>query len=401
MKNFKLYLILIFSFFLIPISVFAFDYTSDNPLILDLTDDEFFSIKDFVSSYASSQNFSYDTIILDVRESTIDYLYFVVCNYNTGLKYDFTFKFNLSSRDIFDISLKSSGSSIQNYQQVIFWSSSSFQRYPYDISWTWFDFNIYSFGNLSQYCSTIPTEDSLFFRKFGSSDGFKDLIPPVISLVGYNDITIEINSIWNDPGFSCSDNLDTSCNVNVSSDLNVNVLGDYNITYNATDSSGNSADTVYRYVHVVDTIPPDISLIGDSVIHLSLDSEYEELGVNVSDNSNEDITPHIDSSSLDVNNAGTYYINYLACDSSDNCSSLKRVVKVQSIVPLDFSGSQYLLFDFSDIQDMFPKINFSGLNNTNEFIIVILFNIFFLIFIFIIIWIILKSVYKCISIIWG
>lgn len=396
MKQFKLYLVLIFSFFVIPFGVNA-----------EITSYPFFNFESF--QY-------FDNLSNDIASTSYNLvLYSVISEDN------FEFRFgNTPSKfgDIFiskyvcsysygSYSCRTSNNMYNLFSNhYIFWSSSdnilgsTIDDYRFGDSIL--DISYYPFGNHEYLYTNSLKYESMFYRHFGYYDlSSIDDEAPVISLIGNNDIIIEINSIWNDPGYSCTDNVDTSCSVIVSSDLNISSLGDYTISYNATDSSGNVAYTVYRHIHVVDTIAPDISLIGDSVIHISLDSDYEELGVNVSDNSKEDIIPVIDSSSLDVSSVGTYTITYFACDSSDNCSSLKRIVKVQSVVPLDFSGSQYLLFDFSDIQDLFPKINFSGLSNSDEFIIVILFNIFFLIFIFIIIWIILKSVYKCISIIWG
>lgn len=242
---------------------------------------------------------------------------------------------------------------------------------------------------------------SMCYYRFGSNHRvIIDNDPPVISLVGNLDITLEINTIFNDPGYSCSDNVDKTCDVSVSGFVDVSKLGTYILEYNAIDLNGNQATTLKRTINVVDTTAPVLSLIGDSILYYGLNQEYEELGYNVSDNSNEDILVDVDLSNLDFTNSGTYDVIYTACDSSKNCSNLIRKIKVQSIEALDFTGSQYLFFNFSDIQDLFPNFNFNGMSNVEQFGITIIFNIFIAVFLLLIIYIILKSVYKMLSIIW-
>jgi len=48
--------------------------------------------------------------------------------------------------------------------------------------------------------------------------------------------------------------------------VDTNVVGDYILTYNYTDSHGNSAPQVTRTVRVVDTIPPFI-ITGSIVVN--------------------------------------------------------------------------------------------------------------------------------------
>ena len=66
-------------------------------------------------------------------------------------------------------------------------------------------------------------------------------------------------------------------------------LGVYKITYTAQDGAGNSADEKYRWVEVVDTRPPIITLINPANSSSSADMEWEygvkwkEPGYNVED----------------------------------------------------------------------------------------------------------------------
>lgn len=257
--------------------------------------------------------------------------------------------------------------------------------------------DFFSYGN-----DRLFTENgnmiSYLYRYYGYDYTSNDVSAPVINLIGNSEINIEINSIFNDPGYNCTDDVDSSCNVIVSGNVDTSKLGSYTLTYSATDLAGNNAK-VNRIVNVIDSINPVITLFGDSIIYCNINGEYDELGASVADNSNEILDVVIDSSLLDIRKVGDYKISYSACDSSGNCSTIYRLVKVQSIIPVDFSGSQYLLFNFSDIQDLFPNIDFSGVSNSDQFVITIIFNIFFVIFIFFFIYLFIKVINKIISIV--
>ena len=90
----------------------------------------------------------------------------------------------------------------------------------------------------------------------------QDTTKPVITLNGANPMTVECHTSFTDPGATAADSCDTSVPVSASGSVNINVPGTYTLTYNATDDSGNNADTVTRTVNVVDTTPPTITLNG-------------------------------------------------------------------------------------------------------------------------------------------
>ena len=96
----------------------------------------------------------------------------------------------------------------------------------------------------------------------------------------------------------------------------------YFVTYNVTDSDGNEAEEVIRYITVIDDIPPVITLTGDSEITLELGSEYIEAGASAIDNVDGDLTNDIlITGSVDYNTAGTYTIFYDVSDSSGNAAN--------------------------------------------------------------------------------
>lgn len=404
MKYFKFLVVLLSSLFIINVSAEDIEY--DTSKVFD----------SFYNTYANEDFFNNNCFILDSKLKN-DPGYKIAIFRNNTIYYTNLPYFNSNSELVFNNSCYYSGLGnlacgsqfkYSSLDDIIIFAARDNVIFPSE----YFLNNNYYFSDssLNKYNSFFPylnksiyevgkPIESLCYKHFGNNHN-SDNVAPVINLVGNCEIAIEINTIFNDPGYSCSDNFDKTCNVVVNGSVDVSKLGKYTLEYNAIDSSGNSAVSLKRIVNVVDTTAPVLSLIGDSILYYGLNQEYEELGYNVSDNSNEDINVNVDISNLDVTISGTYDIIYSACDSSKNCTSLIRKVKVQSIEALDFTGSQYLFFNFSDIQDLFPNFNFNGMTNVEQFGITIIFNIFFALFLLLIIYIILKSVYKMLSIIW-
>ncbi|MEI6281012.1 MAG: immunoglobulin-like domain-containing protein [bacterium] len=80
-----------------------------------------------------------------------------------------------------------------------------------------------------------------------------DIIPPIVTLVGDNPITIVVGTSYTDSGATASDDIDKDITANIVTvnPVDVNVIADYTITYNVKDKAGNSATEVTRLVHVV------------------------------------------------------------------------------------------------------------------------------------------------------
>src|SRR3989338_1970296 len=84
--------------------------------------------------------------------------------------------------------------------------------------------------------------------------------PPIITLTGDFEVTVEGGSEYKDAGATATDAVDGDLTnqLVVSTPIDTNVVGDYTVTYDVTDSSGNAADQVTRTVHVVDATHPEI-----------------------------------------------------------------------------------------------------------------------------------------------
>ena len=163
----------------------------------------------------------------------------------------------------------------------------------------------------------------------------QDTTPPVITLIGVSNETIEVHTPYVDPGVYAVDNYDgdISNNVTVINNLNANILGTYTIKYTVSDSTGNKAIPVIRTIHVVDTTPPVITLTDASFITLEggIDT-YEEPGFTAIDNYDGDITSIVDvSGTVDVNTVGTYYISYNVSDACGN----QEVVRTIEVITLN------------------------------------------------------------------
>jgi len=87
-----------------------------------------------------------------------------------------------------------------------------------------------------------------------------DTLPPAITLVGDNPLTIQCLSTYTDPGATASDTCDTALPAVTidTSALDPNATGTYTVTYSVTDASGNPAPLVSRTVIVEGScIPPN------------------------------------------------------------------------------------------------------------------------------------------------
>jgi endo-1,4-beta-xylanase len=90
--------------------------------------------------------------------------------------------------------------------------------------------------------------------------------PPVISAVPPPVVTVECHTSFTDPGATAIDACDGPVLVSTSSNVNVNAVGTYTVTYNSVDSAGGQAVPVSRTVNVVDTTPPQISVVASPTL---------------------------------------------------------------------------------------------------------------------------------------
>ncbi|MGX8850189.1 immunoglobulin-like domain-containing protein [Amedibacillus sp. YH-ame10] len=155
---------------------------------------------------------------------------------------------------------------------------------------------------------------------------FSGLFVPLLKLEGKQQMEIEVNTAFVDPGVKARYHLtDYSDDIQVNSTLNTHKLGTYEITY---ESKGHQKK-VTREVRVVDTTPPKFHLKGDNTVRIFMNGEFQEAGYEVKDNYDQQLQEKVTIKNH-VNNKkkGTYKIEYEVKDSSGNVGKAVRKVQV-------------------------------------------------------------------------
>ena len=92
----------------------------------------------------------------------------------------------------------------------------------------------------------------------------QDTTPPVITVLGDNPITIEINSSYFDAGATAIDDVNGDVSFNLTyngSNVDTSHVGSYTVYFDVNDSNGNSATQATRTVNVIDSIANAFAII--------------------------------------------------------------------------------------------------------------------------------------------
>ena len=184
-----------------------------------------------------------------------------------------------------------------------------------------------------------------------------DTVPPVITLRGNSTVTVPANIQYSDEGATCTDpgGGSTTLTPIITAD-NIGNGEPYTVTYSCTDAVGNKAAEVSRTVTVVaavgsDTVPPVISLIGNSTVIIPVDTRYSDAGATCRD---EVDGPLKHTSIITADNIGPgrepYTIVYSCMDMTGNEAVETRTVSIQEAVIYNTKRSStqdYLVVDNS------------------------------------------------------
>ena len=114
-----------------------------------------------------------------------------------------------------------------------------------------------------------------------------------------------------------------------SSDVDITRVGTYHVTYTYA-SSMHQVKTLYRTINVVDDDAPVIKLLGSNVYTMLVNEQYNEAGVLVFDNSNEDLVENVViENNVDISRPGVYTVKYSVSDNSGNVAVAYRTVVVK------------------------------------------------------------------------
>jgi hypothetical protein len=139
-----------------------------------------------------------------------------------------------------------------------------------------------SSGNTTTVTRTILVED--------------DLTLPVLTLNGDAEIAYEIGTAFTDPGATVADrrgNALDATKIIVTGQVNTGATGEYVLSYDFTDDKGAKAATIKRMVTIADTLPPVITLNGETEVRIIAGTEYTDAGATVTDNLDGDITVQV------------------------------------------------------------------------------------------------------------
>ena len=138
-------------------------------------------------------------------------------------------------------------------------------------------------------------------------------------------MSIELGYTYTDEGATATDNGDGSLTSQIvtNNGVDTNFEGTYLVTYDVTDSFGNTATQVVRTVTVTpDVTVPVITLSGESSVTVEAATSYADTGASANDNIDGDISNSVTTvNSVDINVPGTYLVTYNVTDSAGNAAA--------------------------------------------------------------------------------
>lgn len=163
--------------------------------------------------------------------------------------------------------------------------------------------------------------------------------PPSVTLNGPISTNIECHTAFLDPGAMGSDACAGLVPVTIFGSVNTNVPGYYFLNYVATGPSGLST-TNTRTVHIVDTTPPVVTILGPNPTTNECHAAVPDPGATASDACAGSLAV-LRNSSVNPNVPGVYTITYTATDPSGNSSTNVRTVYIVDTTPpsVTLSGS--------------------------------------------------------------
>ena len=176
---------------------------------------------------------------------------------------------------------------------------------------------------LGIYPVTYEAEYGLWKASMERSILVMDTKCPVIELVPGPEETILPGTVYEEPGFKATDNYDGDITDRVIRREEMGV-----ITYAVVDSSGNPG-YASREVPYHDPEPPQLSLIGDEHMTITVGTRFTEPGYSAEDNVDGNMTELVRvEGEVDWLNPGIYPITYRVTDAYQNETAQQRTVEV-------------------------------------------------------------------------
>ena len=155
---------------------------------------------------------------------------------------------------------------------------------------------------------------------------------PTINLVGEENIKLQLGEEYKEIGvIAILEGKNITNKVEKYGEVNTNKVGRYEITYNVSNNKNKNEVTTKRTIDVIDSVPPQLTLVGEEKISIYVGENYNEQGATAIDNYDGDITSKISiSGSVNNTKAGNYTIKYHVQDSSANVKEITRTITVKN-----------------------------------------------------------------------
>lgn len=115
--------------------------------------------------------------------------------------------------------------------------------------------------------------------------------------------------------------------LNLLTEIDYSIIGDQEVTIEAVDGHGNKTSQTAKLTIKEDTEGPVFSGISDLKVTKGDTADYKK-GVTAKDGKDGDVEFTVDSSSVKLDTAGTYYATYTATDKAGNTTTSKRKIIV-------------------------------------------------------------------------
>ena len=164
--------------------------------------------------------------------------------------------------------------------------------------------------------------------------------------------------------------------LNILTEINYSTIGDQEITIEATDGHGNKTSQKAILTIKEDKEGPVFSGLSDLKVTKGSTADYKK-GVTAKDDKDGDVEFTVDSSSVNLDKAGTYNVTYTATDKSGNATTQNRKVVVSEKTTTSSTSSSSTSNSSSSSSDVYAKADefiakaTSGISGTSNKIIAI------------------------------
>lgn len=192
-------------------------------------------------------------------------------------------------------------------------------------------------SRLGEYKIYYRVKEGVFFKTKVIRVRVRDLSAPALSLHGKKTTNVCPGGKYQEEGYKAYDNVDGD----ITKRVKVKKIRD-RILYSVSDRAGNYKEVTRKLVYQ-DIEKPTIKLKGDFYQTIYVGEKYEDSGVEVSDNCDQDLSSRITvKGHVDTQKCGIYKLIYTVSDQAGNESRIERQVNV---VEHGQKGTIYLTFD--------------------------------------------------------